>query len=149
MATIIDFVEIIPVADKLKKQGQKIVLIHGCFDQLHKGHLELFRSAEKRGVVFVGVDNDRSVKNLKGKTRPLFSLIKRIEAINKQKSVDFVFILGPKKDYSTYFKKLYKNISPDYLITADGEDLHKRMNDIKGLGIKLVVMEKKVFLNKL
>ncbi len=148
MATIIDFIEIVPAVNKLKKKGQKIVLLHGCFDQLHKGHIELFSFAKKRGVVFVGIDNDASVKNLKGKTRPTLPLAKRLEAVSKHKSVDFIFVLQPEKDYYIYFRKLYKDLSPDYLITADGEYLQKRKERSKELGIKLIVMKKKVFLNK-
>lgn len=151
MTKVIDFRKVASTACRLKTQGKKIVLVHGCFDPLHEGHRELFDFARQQGLVFVGVDDDESVRELKGKTRPLNSLAKRIEAIKKEDLVDFLFVLKPKRgftSYSSFFGNLYQTSSPDFLVTAEGEYLPKRKKDIKGLGIKLVVMKKKVSLSK-
>ena len=143
MSNIIDLSTAASTARKLKKQGNKIVLIHGCFDLFHQGHIELFNFAQKLGIVFAGVDDDDSVKAIKGKTKPINPLKKRIDVIKQKGRVDFLFVLNPKDNYSRFFRNLYKDISPDFLVTADDENLSKRKRDIKGLGIKLIVMKKR------
>jgi len=143
VSKIIEFDKVASTAQKLKKQGKKIVLIHGCFDSLHQGHIELFNYARRLGAIFAGVDDDDSIREIKGKTKPINPLGKRIKAIKKKGIVDFLFVLNPKDNYSRFFRNLYKDISPDFLVTADDENLSKRKKDIKGLGIKLIVMKKK------
>ncbi|RMG81679.1 MAG: hypothetical protein D6707_04425, partial [Bacteroidetes bacterium] len=56
-----------------KKQGNKIVFTNGCFDILHKGHVDYLREAKKLGdKLIVGLNSDISVRKLnKGKARPL------------------------------------------------------------------------------
>ena len=50
----------------------KKVWINGCFDILHRGHIELFKFAKNQGdFVVVGIDSDDRVKELKGPTRPV------------------------------------------------------------------------------
>lgn len=143
MSRIIDLHEATPIAQKLKKQGKKIVLIHGCFDLLHQGHMDLFNFARKLGVVFIGVDDDDSVRKIKGGSKPVNPLKKRIDVIKQKGRVDFLFVLNPKDDYSRFFRNLYKDISPNFLVTADDENLSKRKRDIRKLGIKLIVMKKR------
>ena len=48
------------------------IWINGCFDVLHRGHLELFKFAKDLGGnVIVGIDTDSRVKELKGNSRPI------------------------------------------------------------------------------
>lgn len=55
-----------------KKQGKKIVFTNGCFDILHKGHLDsLTRSAGFGDILLVALNTDASVKRLKGEQRPV------------------------------------------------------------------------------
>lgn len=50
----------------------KLVWVNGCFDVLHRGHVELFKFAKSKGdYVVVGIDSDNRVKELKGPTRPI------------------------------------------------------------------------------
>lgn len=64
----------------------KKVWINGCFDVLHRGHIELFKFAESKGdFVIVGIDSDHRVKELKGPSRPINSQEDRkfmLESIN-------------------------------------------------------------------
>lgn len=51
---------------------RRIVVTNGCFDILHRGHIELLYKARRLGdVLIVGVNSDASVRQLKGPTRPL------------------------------------------------------------------------------
>ena len=58
--------------DLWRQQGKKIVFTNGCFDILHKGHLEILtRSAELGDILVVALNTDASVKRLKGDQRPV------------------------------------------------------------------------------
>lgn len=55
-----------------KKEGMKIVFTNGCFDILHRGHLEILNTAASFGdILVVGMNSDASVKRLKGEQRPV------------------------------------------------------------------------------
>jgi D-beta-D-heptose 7-phosphate kinase/D-beta-D-heptose 1-phosphate adenosyltransferase len=55
-----------------KKKGMKIVFTNGCFDILHRGHLEILNTAASFGdILVVGMNSDASVKRLKGENRPV------------------------------------------------------------------------------
>lgn len=53
-------------------QTTKVVWTNGCFDVLHRGHIELFKYAKSLGdYLVVGIDTDERVRAAKGETRPL------------------------------------------------------------------------------
>src|SRR5690606_23246644 len=57
-----------------REQGHRIVFTNGCFDILHSGHVNYLRLARQLGdVLIVGVNNDDSIKRLKGADRPINS----------------------------------------------------------------------------
>lgn len=59
-------------AERWKLQDKKIIFTNGCFDILHKGHLELLSQAAALGdILVIGVNSDDSVKRLKGDERPV------------------------------------------------------------------------------
>ena len=71
--------------------SRKVVWVNGCFDILHRGHIELFEYAKSLGdVLIVGVDSDERVKQLKGKTRPINNLEDRIKMLEAIKYIDSV-----------------------------------------------------------
>jgi len=72
-------------------QGQKIVMTNGCFDILHAGHVMYLEQAKALGdKLIVAVNDDDSVKRLKGSDRPINSLERRMEVLSGLSSVDFV-----------------------------------------------------------
>lgn len=78
---------------QLKNAGKKVVLTNGCFDLLHTGHLYFLRKAASLGdALFIGLNGDQSVKELKGPTRPVQSEIERAYAMNSLDFVDCIFI---------------------------------------------------------
>lgn len=106
------------IAGKLKKQGKTIVIAGGCFDIIHVGHIKFLNNAKKEGdVLFLLLENDRNVKRLKGKNRPINSQKDRAEVLSALKSVDFVVLLPDMKSDKDY-DKLISQIKPDVIATT-------------------------------
>ncbi len=99
-----------------KKAKQKIVFTNGCFDLLHAGHVTYLEAAKKRGdKLILGLNTDRSVRALKGKTRPVVNEQDRARVLAALESVDAVILF----DEDTPLK-LIKAIKPD--VIAKGSD---------------------------
>lgn len=77
--------------DTLRQQGTTIVFTNGCFDLLHAGHIAYLEAARALGdVLVVAVNSDRSVRALKGPTRPLTPAGDRAIVLAALACVDFV-----------------------------------------------------------
>jgi rfaE bifunctional protein nucleotidyltransferase chain/domain len=92
----------------------KIIFTNGVFDVIHRGHCELLRycrySAERTHVI-VGLNTDRSVKALKGDSRPINSQDERQFVLESLKDVDEVVLFDEETPY-----ELIKRIQPDLII---------------------------------
>jgi rfaE bifunctional protein nucleotidyltransferase chain/domain len=74
-----------------KKSGKKVVFTNGCFDLLHVGHLHVLREAKKLGdILIVGLNSDKSVKQIKGAGRPIVPEGERAELIAALEMVNYV-----------------------------------------------------------
>ena len=70
-----------------------LVMTNGCFDLLHVGHVRYLQQAKALGdILWVGINSDRSVQELKGKNRPLNSQEDRAEVLGALAYVDFITI---------------------------------------------------------
>jgi D-beta-D-heptose 7-phosphate kinase/D-beta-D-heptose 1-phosphate adenosyltransferase len=77
--------------EPLKAAGKRIVFTNGCFDILHVGHVRYLKDAKNEGdVLIVGLNSDRSVRQIKGPTRPIVSEKERAEVLASLECVDFV-----------------------------------------------------------
>ena len=75
----------------MQLEGKKIVFTNGVFDLLHAGHIELLEFARNSGDrLIVGVNNDSSVKRLKGPDRPIYPLRERMEVLEAVMYVDYI-----------------------------------------------------------
>lgn len=71
----------------------RLILTNGCFDGLHAGHVELFKYAKSLGnKLIVFVNNDTSIKELKGDKRPFFNEAHRLNVIESIRYVDHAFL---------------------------------------------------------
>lgn len=78
---------------ELRKQRRKVVATNGCFDLLHVGHLRYLTEARALGdFLWVGLNGDASVRDLKGPGRPLVPEADRAELIGAWRVVDAVTI---------------------------------------------------------
>jgi rfaE bifunctional protein nucleotidyltransferase chain/domain len=76
-----------------KRNGQRVVFTNGCFDLLHPGHIETLEKARGFGdALIVGVNSDRSVREMKGAGRPILPERERAEILAALECVDGVVI---------------------------------------------------------
>jgi len=102
----------IDIIKKIKAERKKIVFTNGCFDLLHVGHIRYLSQAKKLGdFLIIGLNSDRSVKNLKGKDRPINSFEDRATLLLALNSVDLVIKFEEKTP-----ENLIKEIVPDILV---------------------------------
>ena len=98
--------------EEWKKSKKTIVFTNGCFDLLHKGHIDLLAVASKYGdKLIVGINSDESVKKLKGEDRPVENQKTRKKNLLKIKYVDDVYVF----EESTPLN-IIKSICPDVLV---------------------------------
>ena len=122
--SLISFKDINQLLTTYRRDNFKLVFTNGCFDLLHKGHLDLLSNAAALGdKLFVGLNSDSSVKKLKGDSRPIQNEKTRALKLLELKYVNHVIIF---KDYTP--QKLIHAISPDILVK--GGDYKK--NEIVG-----------------
>ena len=98
--------------EKCRSLGEKIVFTNGCFDILHAGHVTYLNASRKLGdVLVVGVNDDESVKRLKGDTRPINTVYDRMTVLKSLEAVDFVIPFSEDTPL-----ELIKRIKPDILV---------------------------------
>ena len=103
--------ELSELCRKLQKNRKKIVLTNGCFDLLHVGHIKLFSASKQLGdALIVAIDDDDSVRCLKGLGRPVISAKERVRILSALDSVDYVVIFATKE-----LDKVIEAIRPDIL----------------------------------
>ena len=77
--------------DALRRRGKRLVMTNGCFDLLHPGHLAYLADARARGdALLVAVNDDESVRRLKGASRPVNGLAARLQMLAALRCVDAV-----------------------------------------------------------
>jgi len=90
---IIDLQELAQRARELRAAGKKLVATNGCFDLLHLGHVRYLQAARKLGdALAVGLNGDRSARELKGNGRPINNESDRAEILAALSCVDFVTV---------------------------------------------------------
>ena len=110
--SLISFNDINQLLTTYRRENFKLVFTNGCFDLLHKGHLDLLSNAAGFGdKLFVGLNSDKSVKKLKGDSRPKQNERTRAQKLLELKYVNHVIIF---EDLTP--QKLVHAISPDVLV---------------------------------
>ena len=110
--SLISFNDINQLLTTYRRENFKLVFTNGCFDLLHKGHLDLLSIAAGFGdKLFVGLNSDKSVKKLKGDSRPKQNERTRAQKLLELKYVNHVIIF---EDLTP--QKLVHEISPDVLV---------------------------------
>lgn len=99
---------------ELRRQGARVVVTNGCFDLLHYGHVRYLQQARQLGdVLIVGLNGDRSVRQLKGPGRPLVPARYRAAVLAALRCVDAVVIFPQKRA-----KRFLAAAAPDIYVKA-------------------------------
>jgi len=90
---IVDLEELSDRSEKLRSAGKKLVATNGCFDLLHVGHVRYLQAARALGdLLAVGLNADRSARELKGGGRPITTESDRAEVLAALECVDLVTV---------------------------------------------------------
>ncbi len=93
-------------------QGEKVVFTNGCFDLVHRGHVEyLAKAAEKGSRLILGLNSDSSVQRLKGPSRPIVDEDSRAVLLAAFEFIDVVVLFEEDTPY-----ELIKAVQPDVLV---------------------------------
>jgi len=96
-------------------KNKKVVFTNGCFDILHLGHIEyLAKAAELGNVLVIGLNSDKSVKMIKGETRPINDEHSRSMVVASLEFVTAVVLFDEMTPY-----ELIKTIQPDILVKGN------------------------------
>lgn len=142
MNKILDFSKINLTAQKIKKNGQKIVLAGGCFDILHDGHLLFFKELKKHGSVFILLESDENINKRKGENRPINNSKNRSAVLASISNVDYIIPLkGVTKNEE--YDKLIVLIKPDFIGITDGDKfINQRKKQCENINAKLLIINK-------
>lgn len=109
---------------ELASRGKRLAFTNGCFDLFHAGHLASLQFARSQAdALAVAVNSDRSIRNLKGPTRPIIPLEQRVEILCGLACVDYVVTF----DTDTPLH-IIQRVLPDVLVK--GEEY--RFNPVAG-----------------
>lgn len=124
---IIDISEVTLLATNLHGAHKKIVLVGGCFDVLHVGHISFLEKAKQAGdTLIILLENDTRIKHLKGPQRPINVQYDRARVLAALITVDFVVLL-PENMTDSFYDKLILEIKPAIIATTeqDPNRVHK------------------------
>lgn len=98
--------------DDWRANNYKIVFTNGCFDLLHRGHVDYLTKARDLGdKLFLGLNTDASVSKLKGEHRPIQDEPSRMHIMASLQCVDAVILFDEETPY-----ELIKSVQPDILV---------------------------------
>jgi D-beta-D-heptose 7-phosphate kinase/D-beta-D-heptose 1-phosphate adenosyltransferase len=95
-----------------RRQNAIIVFTNGCFDVVHRGHIEFLKFCKLQGdIVVVGLNSDSSVKKIKGSDRPINNQYDRTAVLAALETVNYVTVFDEPDPLN-----LIKKIKPDVLV---------------------------------
>src|SRR5689334_15671686 len=122
--------------ERLRAAGRRLVFTNGVFDLLHVGHVRYLTQARTLGdALVVAINNDRTVRELKGADRPVFDEAERAEILAALRVVDYVVVFD---DISP--RSLIAELLPDVLVKGGDYDLdqiHGR-EEVEAAGGKVI-----------
>lgn len=130
--------DLLEIRRKLKKQGRTVAFTNGCFDLLHAGHVRLFKEAKRQGdVLVVALNDDASVRKIKGPARPIFPLEERWEILEAIEDVDFLTSFSEETP-----QKIIASLLPDVLVKGGDWKQEKVVGkkEVEAAGGKVVIV---------
>jgi len=113
------FDDIVRMRPALRVSKKRMVFTNGCFDILHVGHVRYLNRARALGdVMVVAVNSDHSVRNIKGKDRPVVPESERMEVLAALACVDWVFLFDDPTP-----QRVIETLVPDVLVKGSDWEL--------------------------
>jgi rfaE bifunctional protein nucleotidyltransferase chain/domain len=121
LGKIVNKDELITLLSEWHNTNRKIVFTNGCFDLIHRGHVEYLNHAKSYGdLLLVGINSDESVRRIKGKNRPFINEKDRAYILTNLVSVDYVFVFNEDTPYD-----LIKLVEPDILVKGSDYSINE------------------------
>lgn len=122
---------------------KKLVLVGGCFDLLHYGHINFLKQAKKLGdYLVVALESDENVRRKKGDARPIHNQSQRKEMLEALSVVDKVISLPPMHGYDKYLEMVNK-IHPGVIAVTEGDlKLPQKQLQADKVSARLVIIPK-------
>ena len=112
MGKVLPVEDLLPIREHLRTEKKKVVFTNGCFDLIHRGHVEYLTKAKSLGhVLIVGINTDRSVREIKGSNRPIMGQDDRAFIVANFAPVDYACLFD-----ETTPRALIERIVPDVLV---------------------------------
>jgi len=109
---VVDRNALLALLAPVRARGERVVMTNGCFDLLHAGHVHYLAQARALGDrLIVAVNDDASVKRLKGEGRPIMGLEQRMQVLAALADVDWVVAFSEDMPAD-----LIAAVSPDVLV---------------------------------
>ena len=126
-----------------KRNNGKKILVGGCFDILHYGHIHFLKESKKLGdYLVVAVESDKRIKKLKGEKRPFHSQDQRREMLESLSFVDEVIVLNDEMTDEDYFN-LVERVRPFVIAVTSGDPMiEKKKGHAKKVGAKVIEIAK-------
>jgi cytidyltransferase-like protein len=122
-----DVLRTMPAAPPLRVRAPERdrVIVTGCFDWLHSGHIRFFEEGAARGELFVDVGSDENIRLLKGNNHPLFPQAERLYLVRSVRHVTQAFI-GSGYGWMDAAPEISRIKPAVYLVNEDGDRPEKR-----------------------
>ena len=134
--------------------NKSILFTNGCFDLFHAGHAkalnDIKKDAGKDYILVIGINSNKSVKNIKGKFRPIISEEQRAYIVACHEAVDMVFIFD-EEDVSPYIKIIRPDFwykSSDYIFDSLNEKEKSNLQIVNGT-IKFIDLVENISTSKI
>jgi rfaE bifunctional protein nucleotidyltransferase chain/domain len=112
MGRLVSLDQLVSIRGTFRNTGKRVVFTNGCFDILHRGHVEFLNKAKIFGdILVVGLNSDASARRIKGKNRPIVSEDDRAFIVANLVAVDYVSIFEEETPL-----RLITAIVPDVLV---------------------------------
>ncbi|HVG32497.1 MAG TPA: D-glycero-beta-D-manno-heptose 1-phosphate adenylyltransferase [Pyrinomonadaceae bacterium] len=135
-AKIVSTEELRRERERLRAEGQRLVFTNGCFDVLHVGHVRYLTAARALGDrLVVAINSDRTVRELKGRDRPVMRETERAEMLAALRAVDYVTVFDQVSP-----RALIAEVLPDVLVKGGDyalEEIHGR-EEVEAAGGRVV-----------
>lgn len=112
MGRVVSLEELIKIRNKARQEKKRVVFTNGCFDILHRGHVEYLNKAKELGdILIVGLNTDSSVKKVKGDKRPVIPQEDRAYILSSLRCVDYVCLFDEETP-----ARIISHLLPDVLV---------------------------------